>query len=251
MDQIPQIIHQTWKTTTVPEPFRAVMETWPQLNKEWDFRLWTDDMNRDLIARHFPHFLEIYDNYPLPIQRADAARYFILKVYGGVYVDIDFECIKPISELLENKECAIGLEPPEHCKRFNKDRILCNAFMAAVPGHPFIDHVCQELISAVPVDHLRSKLYDVLETTGPFMLTEAFSRYSGHKGVSLIPSKYLYPATFEEARGLINGRCDDLLKGKIEEAYAFHYFWGSWLQFDQPISNTIENARNHSPDFEN
>ena len=32
-----------------------------------------------------------YDGYTHPIQRADAARYFILFVHGGLYADLDYE----------------------------------------------------------------------------------------------------------------------------------------------------------------
>jgi len=34
-------------------------------------------------------FLETFDAYPYPIQRADAIRYFVLHHYGGIYIDLD------------------------------------------------------------------------------------------------------------------------------------------------------------------
>lgn len=37
----------------------------------------------------YPWFLETFDTYRFPIQRADAIRYFILAHYGGVYIDLD------------------------------------------------------------------------------------------------------------------------------------------------------------------
>ena len=41
---------------------------------------------------------EIYDNYDVNIKRVDAVRYFYLYHFGGLYVDLDFECIKNIPD---------------------------------------------------------------------------------------------------------------------------------------------------------
>jgi mannosyltransferase OCH1-like enzyme len=37
----------------------------------------------------YPWFLETFDGYPYPIQRADAIRYFVLHHFGGIYIDLD------------------------------------------------------------------------------------------------------------------------------------------------------------------
>ena len=55
-------------------------------------QLWTDEKAREFIAKEYPWFLETFDNYPYPIQRADSIRYFVLSHYGGVYLDLDDVC---------------------------------------------------------------------------------------------------------------------------------------------------------------
>ena len=52
-------------------------------------QLWTDVKSRELIATEYPWFLNTFDNYSQPIQRADAIRYFVLAHYGGIYIDLD------------------------------------------------------------------------------------------------------------------------------------------------------------------
>ena len=52
-------------------------------------QLWTDAKSRDLIATEYPWFLNTFDNYTQPIQRADAIRYFVLAHFGGIYIDLD------------------------------------------------------------------------------------------------------------------------------------------------------------------
>ena len=46
--------------------------------------LWTDASSREFIANEYPWFLDTFDGYTYPIQRADAIRYFVLHHYGGV-----------------------------------------------------------------------------------------------------------------------------------------------------------------------
>ena len=89
---IPRILHQTWKDSEVPEVFSEYVASWRSCHPDWEYRLWTDELNREFIAAHYPWFLATYDRYPKPIQRADAVRYFILHKLGGLYVDLDFLC---------------------------------------------------------------------------------------------------------------------------------------------------------------
>ena len=42
--------------------------------------------------------LRRFRNYKSGIQRADAFRYFVLFAYGGIYVDLDMEALKPLDE---------------------------------------------------------------------------------------------------------------------------------------------------------
>jgi mannosyltransferase OCH1-like enzyme len=64
---IPKIIHQSWKTKTPPKRMAKWAETWRTKNKGWEYKLWTDDENREMIKNEFPWFLETYDNFPLHI----------------------------------------------------------------------------------------------------------------------------------------------------------------------------------------
>ena len=33
------------------------------LNPDWEFRVWTDKENRELVKEHYPHLLALYDTY--------------------------------------------------------------------------------------------------------------------------------------------------------------------------------------------
>jgi len=227
MKSIPRIIHQTWKTVDIPEILSNMTETWKSLHPDWEYILWTDEMNREFISKNYSYFLPIYDNYTYNIQRADAVRYFILYHYGGLYVDLDFKCFKNIDILLEGRECVFGIEPYVHNKGFNRPYIICNAFMASTRKNDFLSNVCLNLQKASM--NQQFSILDILETTGPLILTDVYLNYQNKESITLLPSEYIYPLTIEEVRTAVNKGVDQDTQVKLNNAYAVHYFWGSWL----------------------
>ncbi|HEY9078016.1 MAG TPA: glycosyltransferase [Anaerolineaceae bacterium] len=220
---IPKILHQTWKDDRIPEDLRQYQQTWEKHHPGWRYILWTDIDNRELIRQHYSWFLPIFDAYPEPIMRVDAARYFILYHFGGMYVDLDFEAFRPLDPLLEGKQVVLGLEPESHLKsRFaierNLQQIVCNAWMASVPGHPFWEHVFKKLVEY----HFNP---DVLDATSPYMLSRAYSTYADPSQITLVPESLLYPidnaTTFTDLPPEEQARIRS-------QAYAIHHWRGGW-----------------------
>jgi len=226
MNQIPKIIHQSWKNNQLTPAIREMSDTWMEQHPGWTYRFWTDDDNHNFVATHYPDFFLRYKRYPTNIQRADAARYLILLKYGGVYADLDMICLKNIEPLLENATCLFGLEPTAQCERFNKDKIICNAFMAAAPEHSFFHHIFK-LLMQVPIKQ-QSSLINVLNTTGPFLLTRAYDCFDQTDLVSLLSSSLFYPIATDERATFLSGTWNAELAKRIDRAYAVHLYWGSW-----------------------
>lgn len=223
--QIPRNLHQTWKNTEVPEAWRPLQVTWQRHHPDWHLRLWTDEDNRELVRQHYAWFLPIYDGYREPIRRVDAARYFMLHRYGGVYVDLDFEALRPLDPLLAEHGLVLGHEPPEHLlEEKPRERglgvLLGNAFLASRPGHPFWDHVFQRLIASCHAE-------DTLDATGPFFLTRAVASYRPVEDLYIAPPELLYPVGKELcwAGGLAAPQVREQL---AETAFAVHHWTGSW-----------------------
>jgi len=228
---IPRIIHQTWKNEFVPEVFKEMAFSCREKHTDWKYLFWTDEMNRDFIKEHFPFFIHRYDAYTANIQRVDAVRYFVLYKYGGVYVDLDIECLANITPLVEDAECVFGKEPDEHCRIHNKNVIISNAFMASVPGHEFFGALCTELDTNKPVtDHPNDK---ILESTGPFMLSRIFGEYSGKKNIKLVEADLIYPLSKEELER--NNASKDDFREKLRNAYAIHHYAGTWWKKDMQL----------------
>ena len=222
---IPHIIHQTWKTNSVPPRFEYLRDTWLKHHPGWEYRLWSDDENRAFLATHYPGFLSVYDGYLTPICRADAIRYFLLKHFGGLYVDLDFECFQPFDDILSSESVILGLEPPSHVrdhKQLHKglEKLVCKALMASPPQHPFWDHVINEMVIA------RNEP-GPLDATGPFLLTRAVESYSGPAPIEVTSSEVFYPADVQDCA---LGRLFDLENWhKVTlGALAMRHWAGTW-----------------------
>ena len=162
---LPRIIHQTWKTDRLPDDYARYRERMLALHPDWEHRLWSDEDNRRLIAEHYSWFLETYDGYKHNIERVDAVRYFILLHHGGVYLDLDMECLKPIDALLDADGLFFSLLAGPKID----NSIIGNAFMAAPKGHAFFAYLTKKL------PHLKKRdvtFADVFHNTGPDMLSQ-------------------------------------------------------------------------------
>jgi len=136
-------VNQIWDTNDVPQMYVKWIETWTQKHPGWQHWFWTLHDIRQLIARHYPDHLTLYDSYESSVFRADAGRYFILHRYGGVYVDLDMEAVRPMDAWTWYSPCLVSEENYEHVFviREQKSTNVMNGFIAAAPAHPFLDSV--------------------------------------------------------------------------------------------------------------
>jgi inositol phosphorylceramide mannosyltransferase catalytic subunit len=103
--------------------------------------------------------LDTYDGYEYTIQRADVIRYFVLYHYGGIYLDLDIGCNKPIDPLLVYpvilpKTIPVGVS---------------NDLIFSEKGHPFMEQTIHNLVT---FDHNWILNYPtVMFSTGPMFLS--------------------------------------------------------------------------------
>ena len=186
---IPHIIHQSWKGKELESFQKEWQKTWLQNHPNWTYMLWTDKDNRDLITDKFPWFLNVYDNFPYAIQRADCARYFYMLQYGGCYFDLDLESLKPLEPLLAGVQAALAYMSKDK----NHELSIPNAFTASVPGHKFWHYVVKHILRAWESPNVGAT--DVHRTTGPIMLKEAVADYQAtahSKDLTIFTSDKIY-----------------------------------------------------------
>ena len=105
---IPKIIHYCWfGRGEMPELAQQCIASWHRYMPDWQYRLWNEDN------------FDIQDS-PIYVQEAYAAhkyafvsdyvRLWALEHEGGLYMDVDFEVLKPFDDLMNHYEAFAGYE---------------------------------------------------------------------------------------------------------------------------------------------
>lgn len=227
--RIPKIIHQIYEDSNgVPENLKKISKSWTRLNPEWEYMFWDKDAIYNFLATYDPGFIPFYKSFTYDIQRWDAIRYLILYYLGGLYIDMDYECLQPIGKILINKSCFVGCEPGLHGFLNNVSHIIGNAFMATVPRHRFFELLIKELKQKDKYKN-PSKKREVLHTTGPMMLTRVYNRYDQKEEITLIPDEIIAPLNYIDVRQINNSlQKNQEIRKKLDKAFAVHHFNDSW-----------------------
>lgn len=212
---IPHIIHQTWKTNTVPKKWQSFTRKVRKLNPDWSYRLWSDDDNDAFVKEEFPDFYPVFSDFPKGIMRADVIRYLIMYKMGGVYLDLDYEMLAPF----DFGEHEIVL-PLNNCPQSGGTRDeLGNCIFASEPGHPFWKDVIDELKNNPPVI---KNYHGVVNATGPGLLTRIY--YEKNYQHLYTPARMLYhPPSPHRRRDTVNIKKNGVSLG-------IHHPWGSWKE---------------------
>lgn len=118
---IPKMLHFIWLgPKPFPEASIANVKGWIDRHPGWKIKFWTDlghvapdDRMEVNVFEGFPlqELKECYyrsDNFG---ERSEILRYAILLSEGGVYLDHDLQCVKPLDSLQETHDFFCGLEP--------------------------------------------------------------------------------------------------------------------------------------------
>lgn len=230
--KIPKIIHQVWLDMPSSAPFPVKLtETWKTKNPDWKHILWDKESSQFFLEENFSNWISFYEKLTHNVQRCDLLRYLILIKYGGVYVDVDYECIKSIEETLESQTLAFGLEPEAHAKYHKSDYFLGNCFMASVPEHPFLIEFIESIKLKTPIIDIdkNDKYRYVMNTTGPIALNQFYQQNSKKESICLIQPEVICPLMSREAKEYYLGINKDIYAEKLKKAVAIHLFAGTWL----------------------
>ncbi|GHT32030.1 hypothetical protein FACS189434_02920 [Bacteroidia bacterium] len=228
--KIPRIIHQIYEDPAgVPAALLKLAETWKEHHPTWEYRFWNKKAIEDFLETEFPDFIPTYRAYPFNVQRWDAIRYLILYKIGGLYVDLDYECLEPLDSLLNGALCCMGMEPTVNAITHDKPMIVGNALMASVPNHPYFEAMIKDMMKGETYSTL-SKSLQIMETTGPFMTTRLYEFYPNKEEITLLPAELVAPLTLYEVRDMANGLVTPDIEDKVEKCFAIHYFGGSWFE---------------------
>ena len=217
-------------------------ETWRLHNPDYEYILWEDAENRSFVAEKFSWFLPTYDGYDVEIKRADAIRYMFLYTYGGIYADLDFECLKPFDTLLEEyRGYDIILGQMESSgtisnsgeSQWHSSNNIPNAIMISKPACHFWLKVLERMVVKAASASGGKGRPEV--ESGPIVLKEVYSSWFGLERIKLLPPPVLYPISWvtDEEERLAALKADEhtltqTMKAKYPSAYAVTYWAHSW-----------------------
>lgn len=210
-NHIPKIIHQIWLGSPFPERFKNWQKKIKALHPDWEYKLWTEQEIKELNLVN-KLFYDKADNYG---KKSDIARYEILYRFGGAYVDVDVDFLKPLDSLHYKYDFYAGFEPFWSTSE-TRCLTIGNSIIGSVAGHPLLKYCIKSIkySHSVALD-VDTKLATVIRT-GPMFLTKAclkiLMKDKEHLNV-ILPSEYLYP----------------LLPVANKSTFCIHHWTHSWL----------------------
>ena len=240
--KIPKIFHYIWLGKKLPEQFQPFLETWLKYQPDWTFIFWVDNpenynlgefkeldfdglqkylQTNDIKAKRIvldvkglnfdnKQFFDTTRNYG---QRSDILKWEVVYRFGGVYIDVDFECMRPLDLLHHMYDFYTGIQPLD--TSFIQ---LGAALFGARAYHPILKR-CVETIK----DDWHHQ--QIVLSTGPLHFTKSFCEsVNDNTFINVaLPASFFYPCGYDEQK----------LPRKNwikSEAFAAHHWAGSWLK---------------------
>lgn len=157
---IPKVIHLIWIGPN-PCPYNGNIKTYELNNPGWTVKVWG---NNDIMLRN-QRIFDMMNSWPA---KADVMRLEILYRHGGVYVDADSLCLKPIDTLVNGYTC-IGMT--------GRRGGIQNAFLAATRKHPAYRELVKGLPERIEKLAVRKKKWSIHSVVGAHYVTEILRRY--------------------------------------------------------------------------
>jgi alpha 1,6-mannosyltransferase len=240
---IPSIIIQTGKNINST---RKLSQSFKQLNPNHTYMFFDDKQAEELVRQHMPpDVIQAYEIMPVPVLKADYFRYIAIYVLGGVYSDIDTECLRPIDKWTDNSTnvsfiVGVEAEGPIWKTRVARPLQLCQWTFASTPKHPILKRMIDNIAKQTDkfIDG-KLNISVVMDWTGPGLWTDTIFDYINEtyhiewstltkvKRGRLIGDIYLLPIPAFRPTAFEIGA-----KGREDpEARVWHHFHGSWKKF--------------------
>lgn len=155
------MIHQVYITNS-PSPM--ALEKIEKIKANYEHRLWNDEDIRKLLKNYFePDVLWAYDELVPYSFKADLAKFAIIYINGGWYVDVSFSILPNIDDYINDK----GVFFRDTIEGY----IACGMFYSSAGNH-----ILKEAIDRI-VSNCKSRYYGIhpVDCTGPGLLGQVFT----------------------------------------------------------------------------
>jgi mannosyltransferase OCH1-like enzyme len=202
---IPKIIHHVWPgNDPFKEKFYNFRLSWMKHHSDWTFYFWRLDNLPDEFNPEIKKAL-LDSNFAIT-PKSDMLRFEILRIFGGIYVDTDMECLKSFDELRKNSLFA-GYE--------DNNGTICPSVIGTIKNNQIITE-----LTTISLKNALSVGYELSNTkphkiTGVKPFTDIINQNLSN--VVVYPKHYFYHISYTER---------DKLNNTHPEAFAKHYWSG-------------------------
>jgi hypothetical protein len=208
---------------------RAAVANIRLLNPDFEYLFFDDAQVDAFVDTQFPQYRQVFDSFPVRIQRYDFFRYLAIYRLGGFYFDMDVFLASSLSPLLE-LGCVFPFEEltvnPFLRSEYGMDWEIGNYAFGAAAGHPFLHAIIENCVRAQidgnwtraimrPIPRVFHEEFRVLNTTAPGLVSRTLAEYpdAAAQVTVLFPENICDPAYWHKFGG-----------------YGIHVMAGSWRQ---------------------
>jgi len=235
MSNIPKIIHQIWYQgeANIPDHLRNYRQSWMDKHPNYQFVLWDQSKIESLVDKMNIEIKELYHAYDLMIQRIDFAKYIILYIFGGIYIDMDVKCLKSLDTIYNahpDKNVILSLCPYNFFHSLllklvglrSNENLINNGVIACIPQHALLRAIIVQAgkNKNTVLKNLNKNFLHIFYTTGPVMVTQAFREFKNNTDITILDNTYFEACDIDSVK---NGCVPP------SHAVALHVYEGSWM----------------------
>lgn len=248
-NNIPKIIHQIWfqGQNRIPEHLIDYQKSWIEKNKDYNYMFWDETSIKNLIDTLDVYWIKrTYNDLSLMIQKIDFAKYIILYYIGGIYIDMDMKCLKPLDTLLnlpviKDKKVILSNLTYDFVQRivfllsgnFNIKNLVNNGVIMCEAKHEIMLNTMKYVYkNRNNFFKNKSNFLYIFYSTGPLVLSNALIDYTNENLYKSNEIEILHQSYFE---GCDLGQIKENNCVIPEKAIGMHYYEGSWNSNNETI----------------
>jgi mannosyltransferase OCH1-like enzyme len=178
MTKVPKILHFIWVGDEGRRPDNCI-DTWRAKNPGYEVRIWGNKELSDVDWVNSEHIKAMFSRELNGV--ADLMRYEILHAHGGIALDADSRCLRPLEDWL--------LEPSEFAcweNEFARPGLIAAGCLGSVPGSKFFKGIVDDIKAEETVTNDMAWI-----TVGPVRMTKVWRKLGFP--LTIYPSHYFYP----------------------------------------------------------
>lgn len=211
---IPKLIHHIWiGNNNLPEEFKKFLSGWKEVYYDFEFIFW-DNKKIDLelivddtISKYY------YGNYKLAF-KCDLLRFKILEKYGGIYIDVDTECLRKMPEHFFDYNFFSGYQPNNE---------IAIGIMGSSKNEKLVKQFNNDVLENINKNYNTNFDNLLHEVSGPAFFTKIAKQYESDSNYKFFEPNYFYPYGWWEMQ-----RRNENFKVTCPDAYSVHHWAHSW-----------------------